>query len=627
MKTWTKYFFVALAALAVAGCEDDTKTVYKPYSLQLNLPEGNELGLSVSAGQSIFINDEKYPILANGQVSLYDVPAATEYIIYYPEAESRAGHILNYHIPEVQNYLPGKCDPEASPLYCLSGNEGLENLTLNPVCGGLKLIIPAPEESAFASVSSIEIESKEYVLTGDIYVDCATGEVDYRDVTSQTATLEGSIDISEGGEAVFTLPPLTFRDEIAVTLNTPKGYGKCFIDLKDKKIESGKLLETTLTEIEWTAATNYYGTANSILVAPGTTSVTVDCAPYSTTSLLYAYEKTAGDKNLLARSAKLLWNDVSPSYVSKVELSSDRKSFTATLSGEVGNAIIAIYDKEDPTAEDARILWSFHIWVTDVAEQSFGPNSKGNSYTVLDRNMGAVSATPGDWRSIGMLYQWGRKDPFVSGNGVASNTQATMYNESGVVKMQVASGGETKGTVEWATAHPDTYIKYSRSKSNNKTRPFYWSYDWMYYGDDALWGNPEGYNNPKASTLSKSIYDPCPKGYMVAPYDTWRNTNTTASDVAGSVFSDTPDGWNATFKGFEATWNNETLWYPAGGLLNRKTGGLQEVDKSGYYWCSTPMSANSANTGYMIVKSGITLDKGNCRGNAYTVRCVKTKSK
>lgn len=625
MKTWTKYFFIALAAFTVAGCEDDTKTVYKPYSLQLNLSEGNELGLSVNAGQNIFINDEKYPVLANGQVSLYDVPAADEYLVYYPEPESRSGYVLNYHIPESQTYIPGKCDPVASPVYGLSDNEQLEDLILKPACGGLKLIIPAPEEGSFASVSSIKIESKEYVLTGDIRVDCKTGEVDYCDIASQTATLKGSIDISEGGEAVFTLPPLTFRDEITVTLNTPKGYGECFLDLKGKKIESGKMLETTLENIEWTAATNYYGTANSIIVAPGTTTVTVDCAPYATTSLLYAYENKAGDESLLARSAKLLWNDVSTSYISKVQLSDDRKSFTVSLNGEAGNAVIAIYDTEDPEDENANILWSFHIWVTDVAEQVLGANCKGNSYTVLDRNMGAVSATPGDWRSIGMLYQWGRKDPFVSGNAVASNTQATMYNESGTVKMQIASGSESKGTVAWATAHPDTYIKYSRSKSNSTTRPFYWSYDWMYYGDDALWGNPEGYNYPKASTLSKSIYDPCPKGYMVAPYDTWRNTNTTTSAIAGSVFSDTPDGWNSTYKGFSATWNGENLWYPAGGLLNRKTGGLQEVEKTGYYWCSTPMSANSANTGYMIVNSGVTLDKGNCRGNAYTVRCVKTK--
>lgn len=62
-----------------------------------------------------------------------------------------------------------------------------------------------------------------------------------------------------------------------------------------------------------------------------------------------------------------------------MSLSSDRKSFTATLNGQPGNAVVAIYDMEDPDAEDATILWSYHIWVTDVADQPFGVNSKGNS--------------------------------------------------------------------------------------------------------------------------------------------------------------------------------------------------------------------------------------------------------
>lgn len=75
--------------------------------------------------------------------------------------------------------------------------------------------------------------------------------------------------------------------------------------------------------------------------------------------------------------------------------------------------MIAVYDKDDPKTEDAKILWSFHIWVTEVKEQHLGMNVKGNSYTVLDRNLGATSVIPGERSSIGLLYQWGRKDPFV----------------------------------------------------------------------------------------------------------------------------------------------------------------------------------------------------------------------
>ena len=51
-------------------------------------------------------------------------------------------------------------------------------------------------------------------------------------------------------------------------------------------------------------------------MAPGTASVTVDCTPYYTTSLKYTYENHASDDSRLARSAKLLWNDVSTDFIS-----------------------------------------------------------------------------------------------------------------------------------------------------------------------------------------------------------------------------------------------------------------------------------------------------------------------
>ena len=132
-------------------------------------------------------------------------------------------------------------------------------------------------------------------------------------------------------------------------------------------------------------------------------------------------------------SAAQLWNDVSSDFVKVVTLSSVRISFTVNLDGRPGNSVIAIYDKDDPKTEDAKILWSFHIWVTEVKEQHLGMNVKGNSYTVLDRNLGATSVIPGERSSIGLLYQWGRKDPFVGTGEYGKNSNAKMYNEVGDV--------------------------------------------------------------------------------------------------------------------------------------------------------------------------------------------------
>src|SRR5690606_41073798 len=84
--------------------------------------------------------------------------------------------------------------------------------------------------------------------------------------------------------------------------------------------------------------TDYYGKANSVIVAPGATSVTVDCTPYYTTSLRYTYENHPNDEeDKLPRSAKMLWNDVSTDFVGQVALGADGKSFTAQLNGQPGN--------------------------------------------------------------------------------------------------------------------------------------------------------------------------------------------------------------------------------------------------------------------------------------------------
>jgi hypothetical protein len=61
---------------------------------------------------------------------------------------------------------------------------------------------------------------------------------------------------------------------------------------------------------------------------------------------------------------------------------------------------------------DGVILWSWHIW---LVQDQIGYNTYANNAGVLmDRNLGATSAIEYDSGTIGLLYQWGRKDPFLS---------------------------------------------------------------------------------------------------------------------------------------------------------------------------------------------------------------------
>ena len=121
----------------------------------------------------------------------------------------------------------------------------------------------------------------------------------------------------------------------------------------------------------------------------------------------------------------------------------------------------------------------------------------------MDRNLGATSALEADGAaSFGLLYQWGRKDPFYggeknedSGDGVFLRArESTIVNPAHASLAWIAvQCDEQVGTVAYATAHPTTFL--FNSPNGNK--------DWLFTGEDALWDNAG----------KKTNYDPCPAGY------------------------------------------------------------------------------------------------------------------
>ncbi len=125
------------------------------------------------------------------------------------------------------------------------------------------------------------------------------------------------------------------------------------------------------------------------------------------------------------------------------------------------------------------------------------------------------------------------------------------------------------------------------------------------------------FRSPDPSTIKKSIYDPCPEGYMVAPNDVW-----VQSDKQTSVF---PGSGNVTGRGLQTTINGNPVFYPYSGLYNGAAS-LADVGKDGSVLKSCPLKA-AGQAAYAIVKGDnpTVMGKGNRPANSYCVRCVRER--
>ena len=266
-------------------------------------------------------------------------------------------------------------------------------------------------------------------------------------------------------------------------------------------------------------------------------------------------------------------------------------AFQTASTFQEGNAVIAAKNSS------GNILWSWHIWFTDEPQ---GQEYYNNAGVMMDRNLGATSATPGDVGALGLLYQWGRKDPFFGSSSISRSTLAI----STISWPSAVSSDSSNGTIEYATSHPTTFI--TRNTGN---------YDWYYTGsdstDDTRW---------TTSDKEKSIYDPCPAGWRVPD----GRSNGVWSKALGSsssfdyAYSSTNEGMNFSGKFGSAS----TIWYPASGYRRNDDGGLYNVGSCGGYWSASPYNDSA----YYLDFNGygsVNPSYCNFRANGQSVRCLQ----
>ena len=262
--------------------------------------------------------------------------------------------------------------------------------------------------------------------------------------------------------------------------------------------------------------------------------------------------------------------------------------FTATAAE--GNAVIAAKDASD------KILWSWHIWLTDQPAEHEYAHSAG---TMMDRNLGATSATPGDVGALGLLYQWGRKDPFLGSSSTSSSTVAlsTITWPSPVMRSTLAHDAT------YHVANPTTFI------TSNSTYNFDWyiSTGTNYYND--RWPD---------SGSPKSMYDPCPAGWRVP--DGGENGIWAKAHGSSASYTHTYDS-NKKGHDFSGDFGESSpIWYPVVKRRSYETGNLSS-DNTGCYWSCSPTS----NMVYYLYTSSSNVNPASYAFRAFgqPVRCCK----
>ncbi len=289
-------------------------------------------------------------------------------------------------------------------------------------------------------------------------------------------------------------------------------------------------------------------------------------------------------------SATLVWED-QLNTVREVGLTEDGHWLTFTIpanSIREGNALVAVKDG------DGKIMWSWHLWITDLSAQTEGitiPGVTGET-KILSKNVGevdggdqvsfdaasvkvrftqtglpegidpltktititqagATTTTP----SYTTYYQWGRKDPMMSPAQTFYAADHTKY--SGIP--QISNSSMTNdGASLWSylTQNPQTFLQASHTEK----------FDYL-----NLWTTNEGYT---ATTAHKTVYDPSPIGFRL------QGTTLYTHLTSGAKTFTTQNG----IKGYEVTGSGYDLFFPAFGYISGETVSLDGPGQSVNLW-------------------------------------------
>ena len=264
-------------------------------------------------------------------------------------------------------------------------------------------------------------------------------------------------------------------------------------------------------------------------------------------------------------AADWVWSSGS-GLVSGVHLSAGRIVFQT--SGNAGNAGIAL------TNSTGEIVWSWHIWMTQApAAQTV------NGRTFLDRNVGATEFDGALVGSLGLYFQWGRKDPFIGANRIQKDYASAVEYEG--------TGFQTTGDTGYTALFLYNDVLCEGFKFVNKDMDMATSianptvYYGVYNGGGWKDSNSEVKDYWGGVSGTKTNNDPCPAGYRVPTFD---ELNGYIKDI--DTGKTAQENVSAQSFGRKYTIGDETFMFP-GSALRVWSAKVRYPGRLTFFWTAT----------------------------------------
>lgn len=609
-----KKFLTSVAAvLLLAGCtstydDSDIKARLDAIETKLTALEGNIQSLQSAIGEGVFVakvqeyaDPETGKIVGvtvtytNGDVRYFEISPKADYTAPTLGVITNGAGVLVWAIDGVAIKVGDKEVPVyQTPVFSLDEDGYLwvevdgEKAKLGQVqSSGATL-----EDGIF---TDIKVEQDKVVLT---LSDGSTVNIPFATAFKlNIETTEFEYEEMNPITIPYTVSAKTSGTVVSVSGYNPKAFK---VEVDDAKIvitplkltESAVLLAYADSKVGLTSFVNITivavggGPKNLGKTATANCYLVTEAGEYKFPTVKGNTEESVGT---VAKAALLweTWNNqeaVTPnSVIASVDYADGFISFATPETLKPGNALIAALDANDV------VLWSWHIWIP-ATEIGIVDDANFSVKKTMSRNLGAlVDATidaPSTVESFGMLYEWGRKDPF-PGLGVLSGAGAITV--AGTVTSQ-----EGPMSVEDAIKNPTVYVYKAKG-------------DWAADGTNtaSLWGES-----------TKALYDPCPVGYMLPA------RNKSCAFWAGTK-------WTATTEPFVLSEENVsfsvgTLVFPIAGYVDDGGEGQKKAGTRTIVWSGRWDSGTVNGYGlYGYTDDGIAFrNQGNVRSRGGSVRCV-----